>query len=283
MAEAFGIVAGAMGIAGLFNNCVDCFEYVQMARNFGRDFNSAQLRLDFAKLNLSRWGQVVNINDNPQLSDERLAREALWQILVLFSNAAEVSSRFKSSLSQVQPLYDPDIDTSVDVHHLHHGLRRLTRQRRKVNGLFSKVSWALYQSKNLDRLITNITDHVDDLYKLIPAADAGERLPLLLAEEVASFDQGDLQLIETQAENTDELLREAVKVEIERLRGHRTGNVKIGAQAKVRVGDEYSDSAIQSEYKPGHTAGASTGNVDATDESRMHVGHSYGGPSVMGD
>ena len=37
MAEAFGIFAGAAGLAGLFTPCVECFEYVQFGRNFGQD------------------------------------------------------------------------------------------------------------------------------------------------------------------------------------------------------------------------------------------------------
>jgi hypothetical protein len=31
MAYIFGIVAGTLNVAALFNNCVDCFEYVQLA------------------------------------------------------------------------------------------------------------------------------------------------------------------------------------------------------------------------------------------------------------
>lgn len=38
MAEVFGIVSGALSVAALFKNCVDCFEYIQLGRNFGRDY-----------------------------------------------------------------------------------------------------------------------------------------------------------------------------------------------------------------------------------------------------
>ncbi|KAJ2974713.1 hypothetical protein NQ176_g5910 [Zarea fungicola] len=43
MAEVFGIVSGALSVASLFNNCVDCFEYIQLGRHFGSDFERYQL------------------------------------------------------------------------------------------------------------------------------------------------------------------------------------------------------------------------------------------------
>lgn len=55
MAEPFGIVAGAIGIASAFTACVDCFEYVQFGRHFGRDFQTNQLALDCARLRLTWW------------------------------------------------------------------------------------------------------------------------------------------------------------------------------------------------------------------------------------
>jgi MFS superfamily sulfate permease-like transporter len=38
MVEAFGIVSGAAGIAGLFSTCVACFDYVKIGGRFGKDF-----------------------------------------------------------------------------------------------------------------------------------------------------------------------------------------------------------------------------------------------------
>lgn len=97
MAEPFGIVAGAIGIASAFTACVDCFEYVQFGRHFGRDFT-----LGFARLRLTRWGESVNIYDDPKLGKQdattteiQLAKDALLQILVLFANTESISKKYK--------------------------------------------------------------------------------------------------------------------------------------------------------------------------------------------
>lgn len=68
MAEPFSIVAGALSVAALFNNCVDCFEYIQLGRSFGHDYERCQLRLDIAKTRLGRWGEAVKINDDPRFN-----------------------------------------------------------------------------------------------------------------------------------------------------------------------------------------------------------------------
>ena len=67
MAEPFGIVAGAIVIASAFTACVDCFECIQFGRHFGRDFQTDLLAMNCAKLRLTRWGESVNIYDDPKL------------------------------------------------------------------------------------------------------------------------------------------------------------------------------------------------------------------------
>jgi hypothetical protein len=54
MAEAAGLVVGVVAFAGLFNNTVECLEFVQLGRVFGKDFQTSQLRLDNARPRLSR-------------------------------------------------------------------------------------------------------------------------------------------------------------------------------------------------------------------------------------
>jgi hypothetical protein len=67
MTEPFGIVAGAISIASAFTACVDCFEYVQFGRHFGRDFETCHLALNCARPRLTRWGESVNIYNDLKL------------------------------------------------------------------------------------------------------------------------------------------------------------------------------------------------------------------------
>jgi hypothetical protein len=66
MAEAFGIFAGAAGLAGLFTPCIECFEYIQFGRSFGQDYERSLVKLDVVRLRLSRWGVSVGLAADPQ-------------------------------------------------------------------------------------------------------------------------------------------------------------------------------------------------------------------------
>ena len=60
--EPAGLTVGVLALAGLFNNTVDCFEYVQIGRCFGQSYQTSLLKLDNAKLRLSRWGQSIGLS-----------------------------------------------------------------------------------------------------------------------------------------------------------------------------------------------------------------------------
>lgn len=61
MAETAGLVVGVVALASLFNTTVECFEFVQLGRSFGKDFQTSQLKLDSARLRLSRWGKSLDL------------------------------------------------------------------------------------------------------------------------------------------------------------------------------------------------------------------------------
>ena len=101
MAEIFGTVASALSVAALFNNCVDWFEYIQLGRHFARDYERCQLKVDIARSRLSRWGQVVAINDDPRFATDepedgyvQQARNILVEIGDLFEDLYIASKRY---------------------------------------------------------------------------------------------------------------------------------------------------------------------------------------------
>ena len=98
MAEAAGLAVGVVALAGLFNNTVECFHYVQLGRAFEKDFKTAQLKLDACELRLSRWGAPLGLHRNLQATEittETFGTEAdvahagdlLSQIVELFAEA----------------------------------------------------------------------------------------------------------------------------------------------------------------------------------------------------
>jgi len=187
--EPAGLAVGALALAGLFNNAVDCFEYVQLGRNFGTNFQTSLLKLDNARLRLSRWGQAVGLSGdiaNAQslqstalpTEDIPKAEKLLGQILELFADAEGVSAKFKSRASaNDSSLMVLDVQEDMDSVHrsLHEKMRDLSIKRQNRTALHQKVKWALYEEKHFRRLIEDVIDLVNGLVETFPAVQQEQR------------------------------------------------------------------------------------------------------------
>ncbi|KAF3481171.1 kinesin light chain [Arthroderma uncinatum] len=190
MAEAAGLVVGVVGLAALFNNAVECFDYVQLGRKFGKDFQTCQLKLDNAKLRLSRWGAALGLNEGAggrlKIPPQEMAQaEALMgQILELFADAEGISDKFKcqarTDVADVTTdlslaVCDPRTDLDPALRELHEKMRELAITRQKQTGLRQKAKWALYEKKNFTGLLEDITELVDALVNLFSASQSRQR------------------------------------------------------------------------------------------------------------
>ncbi|KAK0645357.1 Heterokaryon incompatibility protein S [Lasiodiplodia hormozganensis] len=213
--EAVGLGIGALGLAGLFNNAVDCFEFVQLGRDFGKDFGTSQLQLDNTRLRLTRWGEAVHVQENegslPPAELEQ-AKKTIGQILFLFAQAEGVSEDVKRKAGSATELaaYDPNSDMEDRLMPLHEHMRSIAQARQKKVGLRRKTKWALYGRGHFMALLENIRALLDDLEKMVPARRDAQRS---LCEEEVSIMNGnvDLPLLESVAADQDPDLREAVK------------------------------------------------------------------------
>ena len=274
MAEPFGIVAGAIGIASAFTACVDCFEYVQFGRHFGRDFETSQLALNCARLRLTRWGESVNIYDDPKLGRQdattteiQLAKDSLLQILVLFADTESISKKYKLTAKAGEDLsaYSTcDMDPKIVV--LDNKMKGLAIQRQKKGRFLKLASWALYYRSTLKDLLEQVVSLIDEIEKLFPAPQAQNTLVQQEAAEIG--DKHSLELIEDAATGVDSLLQKTVKGVIA---GHQYSNIEIKGQAHTR--DAYS-----SNWKGG-AIGASHkyDGVEVGEGGKALVGNKYSG------
>jgi hypothetical protein len=223
MAEAAGLVVSVVALAGLFNNTVECFEFVQLGRAFGKDFQTSQLKLDNARLRLSRWGKSLNLDDDGVRDvvslEGRFGSEAnvkhaealLGQIVELFAEAEGVSNKYRSRTPQDGSLvvYNPQTDLDPATAKLHEKMRQLAIERQNRSGVRQKAKWALYQEKQFRRLIEDITDLVNDLDNLFPATEQSRR-NLCDIEASAIGQAEDISALKEIVAAQDKLLEEAI-------------------------------------------------------------------------
>lgn len=215
MAEAAGLVVGVVALAGLFNNVVGCFEYIQLGKNYDRDLRTSQLKLEVAKLRLSHWGKFVglcHVLDDAQslklrtLSEENipLATNLLGQILTLLSDAERVLEMFQPDSSSWQCKLDALVKS------FYRKMRKLSFKRQSKKGFFKKASWAVNYEKQLTKVIEDIRQLVDDLVGLMYRADAGHQRQLCQREVKEIGNGPGVALLRDSASNQDKLLADVV-------------------------------------------------------------------------
>src|SRR5688500_4984884 len=103
--EVTGFAFTVISLAGLFNNAVQCFEYVKLGQDFKLDFTTGQINLDLAQKRLSRWGKALGLDivesEEEHLPVNRSSQEergkidfALSYLIKLFSEAEERSKSY---------------------------------------------------------------------------------------------------------------------------------------------------------------------------------------------
>lgn len=227
--EPAGLTVGVLALAGLFNNAVDCFEYVQIGRNFGKSSQTSLVKLGNTQLRLSRWGKSVGLDvddiRNTELQtlervfEQRTVRKAantLGQVLSLFADAENQSKAFAGE-AQLETVHDRTQLPLVQQ------MRQLSLARQNRTALKQKWKWALHGEKEFKVLVTEVSDLVKDLEELFPATKearqelAGQELAVLgtpqslpILEEAASSEEVDDQALQeaiARRESGDELQR----------------------------------------------------------------------------
>lgn len=220
--EAAGLTVGVVALAGLFNNAVDCFDYVQAGRSFGKNSQICLTKLSNAQLRVSRWGESVGLSDlqniqtlNGVFRDDQHVPEAqhlLGQILTLFAEAEGTSQK----LTPTARLYSTQIASSdsTALVKLSDEMRQLAIKRQNHTSLKAKAKWALGQEKNFRRLLEDIIDLVKDLEDLFPAQVAKrqelcvQEVQTIKAAEVSA----ELKDIASSPDVSDTLLLQAIEL-----------------------------------------------------------------------
>ncbi|KAI0858171.1 small s protein [Xylaria cubensis] len=268
MSDPFSITAGAVGIATAFSACIECFNYVQLGRHFGRDFQTCTLLLACAKMRLARWGEAVQIDKDPMLNrpdatfeETQMAKKALLQILMLFADTEKISKKHKSSAK-------PGVDLSVittngldsAIAALSNRMKEISIKRQKTSSFFKLTSWAIYQRVELQELITGITLLIENLEKLFPAPKSQPKTAQETAQNPSRLcleSSGDA-CCKTSA--------------IATLPGHYYANLAV--DGKAQIGDIFSDNwggmqGVSHRYN----------GVQVCRNGKAHIGNKFGGKS----
>jgi hypothetical protein len=184
MAEPAGLAVGVFALLGLFNNAVDCFNYVQAGRDLGASYVTCQIKLSNAQLRFTRWGEAVGLpcdvkhesqldhDTHAQNFDEAKVRKAktrIPHIIQLFAEAEGVSRKYKPHGSVPDAgVHSEDDRKALE---LAEQVRNMSLERKNKNSLLHKASWALYRADAFKDLLSDVADEVNNLEELFPAVE----------------------------------------------------------------------------------------------------------------
>ena len=282
MAEVFGTVASALSVAALFNNCVDCFEYVQIGRRFGQDYERCQLKIDIAKIRLSRWGEAVAINKDARFATARppeivtqKVEFVLEQIGLLFQSVQKTSKGYELDAKQEDLLLFYDEDMRPDYQRPHRRLKAMVLQRQQQTSLMKKVAWALYDAKHFDRLVEQIMGFIDDLEKICPVEAARRQLAQLEIEDIS--DEPSLRAVSDAAAQIDPLFAEAAAQKLEGIATKiQVGKATAAGKARMRIGNQYTENVARYGVRINDQTSTSVDTADAKEQAIVQIGNSYG-------
>jgi len=239
------LAIGVISLASLFDTCVNGFSHIQLARSFSDDYERSSLELGLVQLRLYRWGEAVNISDNPGYPADttKFVRSILASILNTLETAQKVSAKYASNSSVARPASGQDDSINA----LRAKVAKLIISRQKSTSLVKKTTWSLYHKEHFERLISNTSRLVTELVDLFPASQTrqAEVCALEVSEIAESGDPAQLKLLQDVSRRVDELVSR-VAGEAIRHTGHTYQETFIGGQARAKLGDIVALGAVKS-------------------------------------
>lgn len=250
--EPVGLAVGVVGLAAGFTTCMDCFEYVEIGKNFGNDFNICLLRLDVAKLRMTQWAESVGLTPerarqglNVQLSEEEtnLAEGLFGEIRNSFQQAERLSNSYgpktdgsQRPLTGALEVCNPATDLEPVSKRVHSTVWKLAKRRQLDASLSSKTKWALRDKRRFSSLINNIDVLLTDLLNLVPASKA--RQEAICKADMEVFDDSEsLGALNQAAADDDSILKRAISRRATSV-GHSFSNFEADENAEFHFGDK---------------------------------------------
>ena len=252
MAEAAGLVVGAVSLATLFSTCVELAEYIHLAQNLGREYEESYTKFLLLKLRLQAWGRSMKIGDQDvddqflqQLDEpERLAvGRSLVAIKGLLLTVRTLQFRYSggSAPDEVSTALMTRHPPSADFQEIETQLATASCHRQKRASLRSKVVWAIRDKKAFEELIADLRLYVDELNHVAQRISATNDQPPSIerSRTASSNDNLSLKAVANEglpAAMKDGSSQELITRSISSL-GHSYVGNKITERAKVLQGD----------------------------------------------
>lgn len=189
MAEVTGLVVGAIGLAGLFSACTECFELYQRGHYFGQDYHRLETKFANQWFRLLTWQQACRLvgtgsYDGRLVPNEHVAERleaTLFQLATLLRDGDLLRRKYglrdadqlPSTSSGSWAIARRSARSNLGQSLAQFGRKMKLTQRKATIG--TKVRWAIEHKEKFETLIQHVREFIDDLERLVPGSGLQER------------------------------------------------------------------------------------------------------------
>ncbi|MCJ1381186.1 hypothetical protein MMC17_004295 [Xylographa soralifera] len=204
--EVAGIVIGAVALASLFTDCIECLDYIDVAQSFDRDYNILLTKLDIEKQRLLIWGESYGLLDDKTVDrthhdstrTEATVKRFLITIHMIFTDTDKMEEKYGLQYS------GSSSPPGNSLHRAPFTRYASTIHKSKVGKSSSsnKFSWAIQDRSKFSAMITDLKDLIDGLENIVPE-DNMKRQQLITKDIISLFpDVASLRLIQEACTDT---------------------------------------------------------------------------------
>ena len=181
-------VAGlVIGIAALWESCIQVFEVVNFSRQYGMDYEILSIKLEVERVRLLSWGHAVGLDNDVSRTDARLTNKevhsAVVRLLGCIQHVFEDSERLQNTYGLRPSLVAPEREftTAEDnqpsqsqlmlggvFKRAYENLRRVARERQRNTHMIRISKWAVNDRKKFMALVAEVRGFNDSLESLLP-------------------------------------------------------------------------------------------------------------------
>ena len=198
--EPAGLAIGAIALASLFTECIQCLDLIELARSSEKGLKTQVCKLSIIKRQFMVWGESIGLlspdegRDDvlDQVQGRREIEDVLQQISILLQDAENLKTKYGVEVDTAGDRESHCIEVSRSRRDffkqnpiVEFVSRLATHQRR--SSIITKTRWAIRDSKKFEGLIKDLDWFVTKLIKVDVSQKTHIRREMATREEVQSI------------------------------------------------------------------------------------------------
>ena len=198
--EPAGLTIGAIALASLFTECIECLDLIELARSSEKGLKTQVCKLSIIRRQFMVWGESIGLLSPDEGRDDVLDQvegrqeieDVLQQISILLQDAEKLKTQYGVEVDNTDGKQSDCIDVSRrrrDIfmqHPIVEFMCRLTAHQRRST-IISKTRWAIRDSKKFEALVKDLDWFVTKLITIDVSHETHIRREMATREEVQSI------------------------------------------------------------------------------------------------